>query len=191
MPSQTGGHDPRIKTSVSRHWPICWVEVLVDESCSPFACLAYIIIVYHVCSIIQVLGVVIRAACQAHGMLRYTVMRPAAIVFTFRFSSRRHSLAPLTITLRKPTAATYSPWGSVSKRIFSHSAFRQNSSSGPEASRHSKSDAQPCLRENEVRCECSQQWKVLNMGKDQGSRSPLLDATLTALMGIGIGELQF
>ncbi len=26
MPSETRGHDPRIKASVSRHWPILWVE---------------------------------------------------------------------------------------------------------------------------------------------------------------------
>ena len=118
-------------------------------------------------------------------------MRPAAIVFSFRFSSRRHSLTPLAVTFRKPNAVTYSPWGSASERMFYQSAFRQNSSSGPEAVRHSESTAQPCPRENGARCQCCQQWKVLNISQDQGNRSPFVDALLTALMGIGIGELQF
>ncbi len=118
-------------------------------------------------------------------------MRPAAIIFLFRFSSR-HSLVPLTITSRKPTLVTYSPWGSVSERTFFHGALRQNSSSGHEASRHSQGIAQPCARENVAHCPCCQQWRVLNMSQDQGmGRSPFLDAALTALMGIGIGELQF
>jgi hypothetical protein len=120
-----------------------------------------------------------------------TVMRPAAIFFSFRFSSRRHSPTPLTATLRKPTAVTYSPWGSVSERMFYQGALRQNSSSGPEASRHPESAAQPCLRENEARCQCCQHWRTLNISQDQGGRSPFVDALLTALMGIGIGELQF
>ncbi len=118
-------------------------------------------------------------------------LRPAAIVFTFRFSSRRHSLTPLTVTLRKPTAVTYSPWGSVSERMFYQSALRQNSTSGPEASRHSECTAQPCLRGNESRCQCCQHGRVLNISQDQGSRSPFMDAFLTALMGLGIGEPQF
>jgi len=75
--------------------------------------------------------------------------------------------------------------------MFFKSALRQDSSSGPEVSRHSDSAAQPCLRENEARCQCCQHWRVLNMSQDQGSRSPFVDAFLTALMGIGIGELQF
>jgi hypothetical protein len=118
-------------------------------------------------------------------------MRPAAIFSTFRFSSRRHSPIPLTATLRKPNAVTYSPWGSVSERMFFKGALRQNSSSGPEVSRHSESAAQPCLRENEARCQCCQNQRLLNISQDQGSRSPFVDALLTALMGIGIGELQF
>ena len=120
-----------------------------------------------------------------------TVMRSAANFSRFRFSSRRHSPTPLIVTLRKPTVVTYSPWGSVSERMFYQGALRQNSSSGPEASRPLESAGQRSLRENEARCQCCQHWKVLNMSQDQGSRSPFLDALLTALMGIGIGELQF
>ena len=75
--------------------------------------------------------------------------------------------------------------------MFFKSALRQNSSSGPETSRHSESAAQPFLREHEARCQCCQHLKVLNINQDQGSRSPFLDALLTALMGIGIGELLF
>jgi hypothetical protein len=120
-----------------------------------------------------------------------TVMRPAAIVSTFRVSSRRHSPTPLSVTLPKPTVVTYSPWGSVSERVFHQDSLRQNSSSGSEASRHSQSAAQSCLRENEARCQCCQHSRVLNISQDQGGRSPFMDAFLTALMGIGIGELQF
>jgi hypothetical protein len=117
-----------------------------------------------------------------------TVMRPGATIFASHFSNRRHSLEPLTVTLRKPTAFTYSPCGSVSERMFSH---RRNSSSGHEASRHTEGTAKPCLRENEARCLCHQQWKVTNMSQDQGAgRSPFTDAALTAFMGIGIGEPQ-
>ncbi|KAI0276262.1 hypothetical protein BGY98DRAFT_986616 [Russula aff. rugulosa BPL654] len=112
-------------------------------------------------------------------------MRPAAIAFTFRLSSRR-SPPPLTVTLRKPTTVTYSPWRSVSKRTFHQGALRQSSSSGPEARRHPESAAQPCLPENEARCQCCQHWRVLAMSQDQGSRSPFMDAFLTALMGLGI-----
>jgi hypothetical protein len=119
----------------------------------------------------------------------FTVMRPAAIIFAFRFSNRRQSLAPLTIILRNPT---YYPWGSVSERMFSHGTLPQNSTSGPEASRHPESATQPCLRENEARYLCRQQCRVTNMSEDQGvGRSPFLDAALAAFMGIGIGELQF
>lgn len=75
--------------------------------------------------------------------------------------------------------------------MFYQGALRQNSSSGPEARRHSESAAQPCLRENEAHCQCCQHWRLLNISQDQGSRSPFVDALLTALMGIGIGELQF
>lgn len=130
------------------------------------------------------------ALAQANGivMIYSTLMRLAAISFTFRFSGRRHGLTPLTLTLRKPSVITYSPWSSVSEQMFYQGALRQNSSS---ASRHSESAAQQCLRENEARCQCCQQWRVLNMSQDQGSRSPLLDALLTALMGMGIGEQQF
>jgi hypothetical protein len=117
------------------------------------------------------------------------VMRPASIFSTFRFSSPRHSQTPLIVTLRKPTAVTYSPWGSVSERMFFQSALRRNSSSGPEASRHPERAARPCLSENEAGCQYCQH--VLNISQDQGSRSPFVDALLTALMGIGIGELQF
>jgi hypothetical protein len=115
-------------------------------------------------------------------------MRPAAIAFTFRFSSRR-TPTPLTVTLQKPTAITYSPWRSVSKRMFHQGALRQNSSSGPEARKHPESAAQPCLPENEARCQRCQHWRVLNISQDQGNRSPFMDAFLTALMGLGIGEL--
>jgi hypothetical protein len=133
------------------------------------------------------------ACCQANGecYIDPTVMRPAAIFSTFRFSSRRHSPTPLSLTLRKPTAVTYSPWRSVSERMFFKSALRQNSSSGRETSRQSESAAQPCLREHEARCQCCQHLRGLNINQDQGSRSPFVDALLTALMGIGIGELQF
>jgi hypothetical protein len=113
-------------------------------------------------------------------------MRPAAIVFASRFSNRRHSLAPLTITLRHPTAVT---WGSVPERMFSRGTRLQNSSSGPEAGRHSESAARPCLRETEARCLCH---KHTNLSQDQGiGRSPFMDAALATFMGIGIGELQF
>ena len=133
------------------------------------------------------------ALAQANGIVTIypTLMRSAANFFTFRFSGRRHGLTPLIVTLRKPSAVTYSPWGSVSEQMFYQGALRQNSSSGPEAGRHSDSAAQHFLRENKARCQCCQQWRILNMSQDQGSRSPLLDALLTALMGMGIGELQF
>ena len=120
-----------------------------------------------------------------------TVMRPGATTFAFHFSSRRYSLEPLTVTLRKPTAVTYSPCGSVSERMFSHGILRRNSSSGPESSRHAEGTTKPCLRENEARGLCHQQWRVMNMSQDQGAgRSPFLDAALAAFMGIGIGEPQ-
>jgi hypothetical protein len=116
-------------------------------------------------------------------------MRPAAIAF-IRFSNRRNP-TPLTITLRKPTTVTYPPWRSVSKRLLHQDALRQNSSSGPETRRHPESAAQPCLPENEARCQCCQHRRVLNINQDQGNRSPFMDAFLTALMGLGIGELRF
>jgi hypothetical protein len=113
-------------------------------------------------------------------------MRPAAIVFAFRFSSRPHSLAPLT--LRNPNAVTAS---AVSERMFSHGTQPQDSSSGPEASRHSET-AQPCPHENDSRCLRHQQWRATNTSQDQGAgRSPFMDAALATVMGIGIGELQF
>ena len=74
--------------------------------------------------------------------------------------------------------------------MFYQGALRQNSPSGPEARRHLESAAQPCLRENKARCQCRQHSKVLNISQDQGNRSPFMDAFLTALMGLGIGELQ-
>jgi hypothetical protein len=131
--------------------------------------------------------------CQANGIATIypTVMRPATIFSRFRFPSRRHSPTPLTVTLRKPTAVTYCPRGSLSERMFYQGALRQNSSSGPEASRPSECAAQPCRRENEAGCRCCQHWRALNISQDQGGRSPFVDALLTALMGLGIGELQF
>lgn len=122
--------------------------------------------------------------------IHFTAMRTGAIIFSFRFSSHRHSLGLPAATLRKHTAVTYSPCGSVSQRMFSHGILSRNSSSGPEASGH-ESAAKPCLRENEARCLCHQQWKIANMSQDQGvGRSPFFDAALAAFMGIGIGELQ-
>jgi hypothetical protein len=113
-----------------------------------------------------------------------TAMRLSAIIFAFR-SNRRRSLSPFII-LRKPSAATYSPWVSEPERMFSHSALPQNPSSGPEAGGHPES-AKP-----EARCLCRQQRRVTNTSEDQGvGRSVFLDAALAAFMGIGIGELQF
>jgi len=91
---------------------------------------------------------------------------------TFRFSSRQH---------------TYFLWRS-SKRMFLRSALLQNKLSNPEASGHSESAAQTPLDDNGSHSCCRQQ-RFINMDYDQGaSRSPLMDATLTALMGMGIGE---
>ena len=148
---------------------------------------------FSLCNLCTSLFLAMPACCQANGNVTIfpTLMRPAAIFFTFRFSSRRHSPTPLTATLRKPTVVAYSPWGSVSERMFYRGALRQNSSSGPETSGHSERAAKPFLRENEARCQCCQHLRGMNISQDQGSRSPFVDALLTALMGIGIGELQF
>ena len=130
------------------------------------------------------------AKCQWNITMHFTAMRTGAIILSFRFSSHRHSLEPLTVTLRKHSAASYSPCGSGSERMFSHGTLPKNSPSGPEASRH-ESAAKPCLRENEAWCLDHQQLRVTNKSRDQGvGRSPFLDAALAAFMGIGIGELQ-
>lgn len=109
-----------------------------------------------------------------------------AVCFLFRFSS------PLTVTLRRLTPVTYSPWVPSSKRMFLRSAPLQKPFSGPETSRHSESAAQ--TRQNHEAhssCQCRRQDKSVNKEYDQGlSRLPFLDATLTAIMGIGIGEPQ-
>ena len=72
--------------------------------------------------------------------------------------------------------------------MFYQGVFRRNSSSDSEASGDSERAARP---ENEARCQCCQNSRGLNINQDQGSRSPFMDAFLTALMGLGIGELQF
>ncbi|KAI0287338.1 hypothetical protein BC826DRAFT_1045242 [Russula brevipes] len=108
-------------------------------------------------------------------------------VGAFRFSSRRRSLSLFFVTLRKPAPVVHSSWGSFSKRTFSQCAVLQNPCSrhDHETSRPSESATQTGLRGPEARCPSHQQPVVVNVGQDQG-RSPLLDATLTALMGIGI-----
>jgi hypothetical protein len=109
-----------------------------------------------------------------------------AASFLFRFSS------PLTVTLRRLTPATYSSWVPSSKRMFLRSALLQKPFSGSETSRHSEGAAQTCQNdEAHPKCQCRREDKFVNMGYDQGqSRFPFLDATLTAIMGIGIGEPQ-
>ena len=94
----------------------------------------------------------------------------SAVSSTFRFSSRQH---------------TYSLWRS-SKRMFHRSALLQNKLSNPEASGRAECAAQTPLDDNGSHSCCQKQK---SMDYDQGaSRSPLMDATLTALMGMGIGE---
>jgi hypothetical protein len=112
--------------------------------------------------------------------------RMMAISFTFRFS------APLTVTLRRLTPVTYSSWVPSSKRMFLRSALPRKPFSGPEASRHSKDAAQTSQNDKtHSSCQYRRQDKFVNTEYDQGSsRSLLLDATLTAIMGIGIGEPQ-
>jgi hypothetical protein len=109
-----------------------------------------------------------------------------AVCFLFRFSS------PLTVALRRLTPVTYSSWVPSSKRMFLRSALPQKPFSGPETSRHPESSAQ--TRQNHEAhssCQRGRQDKSVNMEYDQGlSRLPFLDATLTAIMGIGIGEPQ-
>lgn len=103
-----------------------------------------------------------------------------AVCFLFRFSS------PLTVTWRRLTPVTYS-WVPSSKRTFLRSALLQKPFSGPETSKYSESAAQTSQNhEAHSSCQCRQQDK-----SDQGlSRLPFLDATLTAIMGLGIGEPQ-
>jgi len=108
-----------------------------------------------------------------------------AVSSTFRFSSRQHSLA---LVSRQPTPATYSSWRS-SKRMFLRSAILQNKFSNPDASGHPESAARTRPDDNgsHSSCLCCGQRKLMNVDYDQGaSRSPLADATLTALMGMGI-----
>ena len=109
-----------------------------------------------------------------------------AVSFLFRFSS------PLTVTLRRPTPVTYSSWLPSSKRMFLRSALLQKPFSGPETRRHSESAAQTCQNdEAHSGCQGRRKDKFVNREYDQGSsRLPFLDATLTAIMGIGIGEPQ-
>jgi hypothetical protein len=106
------------------------------------------------------------------------------ISFTFRFS------APLAITLRRPNPVMYSSWVPSSKWMSLRSTLLQKPLSGPEASRHSESAAQTCQDDKgHSSCPCYRQHKFVNVEYDQGmSRSPFLDAALTAIMGIGIGE---
>jgi len=116
-----------------------------------------------------------------------------AVSSSFRFSPHRHHPAPLTVTLRRPTPVTHSSWCSLSKRMFLRSAFPTKPVSNPGPSRDSENAAQTCLHDNEAHssCLCRQQHKGVNIEHDQGARPPLLDAALTAIMGIGIGELQY
>ena len=108
---------------------------------------------------------------------------------TFRFSPHRHH----TVTLRKLTLVTHSSWCLLSKRTFLRSAFPTKPVSNLGPSRDSENAAQTCLHDNEAHssCLCRQQHKGVNIEHDQGARLPLLDAALTAIMGIGIGELQY
>jgi len=112
-----------------------------------------------------------------------------AVSSTFRFSSSQHGLALIS---RRLTPSTYPSWR-PSKRMFLRSALLQNKFSNPEASGHPESAAQtrPDVNGSHSSCLCCGQRKLINMDYDQGaSRSSLMDATLTALMGMGIGEPQ-
>jgi hypothetical protein len=111
-----------------------------------------------------------------------------AVSSTFRFSSRQYGLALTSRQLGPTTSSRRS-----SKRMFLRSALLQNKFPNSEASGHPESAAQTRLDDNgsHSSCPCCRQRKFINMDYDQGaSRSPMMDATLTALMGMGIGEPQ-
>ena len=106
----------------------------------------------------------------------------------FRFSSRQYGLAFTSRQLAPTTSSRRS-----FKRMFLHSALLQNKFPNSEAGGHPESAAQTRPDDNgsHSNCPCCRQRKFINMDYDQGaSRSPIMDATLTALMGMGIGEPQ-
>ena len=111
-----------------------------------------------------------------------------AVSSTLRFPSRQYGLALTPRQLAPTTSSRRS-----SKRMFLRSALLQNKFPNSEASGHSESAAQTRLDDNgsHSSCPCCRQRKFINMDYNQGaSRSPMMDATLTALMGMGIGEPQ-
>jgi hypothetical protein len=118
---------------------------------------------------------------------------PVSIVFRFSHLSRQRGPAPLT-ALRGHIPATPLPLSSLPRQPFSHGTCLQNSSSDSQGSRYSGNGTQSCLPRTEARCLCREQRRVIRVDTTQDpgtSRSPLLDATLTAFMGIGIGKPSF
>ncbi|KAI0301558.1 hypothetical protein B0F90DRAFT_1718166 [Multifurca ochricompacta] len=106
-------------------------------------------------------------------------MVPLAIVF--RFSLRQYSQTSLNAALRKPIPLSFSLPCSLPKRLLSHHQV-----SGPEGRRHSETGTQTSPPDTETGCHQKRGLVNAEQCNIGAGRSQLMDATLTALMGIGI-----
>jgi hypothetical protein len=117
------------------------------------------------------------------------LMGPSSVSTIFRLAllTRQCGLVPLAAP-PKPVPITILPLSPLSRHSFSNGIRLQNS----QESRYSGSDAQTGRSHTKAHCLCHQQRRVADTEQDRGaSRSSLLDAALTAFMGIGIGESSF